>query len=47
MWGRYCVGEGKEEKRRGVKLNGSCINVFLGGTALRECILVYDWNQER
>ena len=39
--------ERTKEEKRGVKLMGDCVVVLQGGTALRECILVNGWYQER
>jgi hypothetical protein len=47
MCGEYCVGEGKGEERGGVRLMEGDVVVLQGGSALRECILVNGWYQER
>jgi hypothetical protein len=45
--GGYCINKGKGEKRREVKLMGGRVVVLQGDTALRECVLVNGWYQER
>ena len=45
--GEYCVGNGKGEERLGVRLMGGRVIVLQGVSALRECILVNGWYQER
>ena len=47
MCSKDCINKGKGEKRRGVKLMGGRVIVLQGGEALRECILVNGWYQER
>jgi hypothetical protein len=47
VWGEYCVGEGKGEKRRGVRLIGGGVIVLQGDTALIEGVLVNGWYQKR
>jgi hypothetical protein len=44
---RNCINKWKGEKRRGVRLMGGRVIVLQGDTALRECILVNGWYQER
>ena len=46
-WGEYCVGEGNGEEWGGVRLMEGHVFHLQGVSALRECILVNGWYQER
>ena len=48
MFGESIVkARGRGKKRGGVRLLGSRVVVLQGDTALRECVLVNGWYQER
>ena len=47
MCGKYCICEGKGEEGGIVRLIGGSVVVLQIGSALRECILVKGWYQER